>query len=210
MLADSAYGKSKIRLVQVRRGSDRHALCDLTIAIRFEGEYDASYAAGDNSDVLPTDTMKNTVYALAARGPVGDPEAFGLRLAHHFIDRNPRLRQVRIDLTEHLWRSIEIGGRPHGQAFMQRGPDARTAVVKASRDRMRVSAGISKLHDSEVVAFGICRIPARRVHHAAGDDGFDLLATSLTATWKYEDVDADFGPRVARRSSDAARGLCRA
>ena len=62
-----AYGKSQIRLVQVLRGGDRHTLDDLTVAIRFEGDFDASYSAGDNSDVLPTDTMKNTVYALAAR-----------------------------------------------------------------------------------------------------------------------------------------------
>ena len=48
-----------------------------TVAIRFEGDYDESYTEGDNSDVLPTDTMKNTVYALAARQPVVEPEAFG-------------------------------------------------------------------------------------------------------------------------------------
>ena len=52
-----------------RRG-DRHDLRDLTVAIRFEGDYDESYTDGDNSDVLPTDTMKNTVYALAAQQPV--------------------------------------------------------------------------------------------------------------------------------------------
>ena len=70
MLADTAYGKSRIRLVQVTRRGDRHELRDLTVAVRFEGDYDESYTAGDNSDVLPTDTMKNTVYALAAREPV--------------------------------------------------------------------------------------------------------------------------------------------
>ena len=145
MLVDAAYGKSKIRLVQVRRGGNRHTLRDLTVGVRFEGDYEASYADGDNRDVLPTDTMKNTVYALAAREPVTDPEAFGLRLALHFLDRNPRLRRVRIDLVEHPWRSIEIGGRPHGQSFMRRGPDVRTATIKASRDRISVSAGIRRL-----------------------------------------------------------------
>ena len=77
MLAETAYGKSSVRLVQVSRHGDRHDLKDLTVAIRFEGEYDASYTDGDNRDVLPTDTMKNTVYALAARQPVEEPEAFG-------------------------------------------------------------------------------------------------------------------------------------
>ena len=194
MLADSAYGKSKIRLVQVRRGGDRHSLCDLTVAIRFQGDYDTSYTSGDNSHVLPTDTMKNTVYALAAREPVSDPEAFGLRLASHFLDRNPRLRQVRLDLTEHLWRSIEIGGRPHGQAFMQRGPEARTAVIKASRDRMRVGAGIRKLmilKSSHSAFAGFSRDEFTTLPETHDR----LLATSLTSTWKYENVDTEFGSR---------------
>ena len=93
-LSQTSYGKSRIRLVQVSRRGDRHELRDLTVAIAFEGDYDTSYTDGDNRDVLPTDTMKNTVYALAARDGVGEPEAFGLLLGRHFIDRNPRLARV--------------------------------------------------------------------------------------------------------------------
>ena len=96
MLADSAYGKAKVRLVQVLRHGDRHDVRDLTVAIRFKGDYEESYTEGDNSAVLPTDTMKNTVYALAARHQVKEPEEFGLALARHFIDRNPRLHEVRV------------------------------------------------------------------------------------------------------------------
>ena len=66
-LSETSYGKSRIRLVRVTRHGDRHELRDFTVAVAFEGRYDTSYIAGDNADVLPTDTMKNTVYALAAR-----------------------------------------------------------------------------------------------------------------------------------------------
>ena len=66
--------------MQVRRRGDRDDLRDLSVAVRFEGDYDASYIDGDNRDVLPTDTMKNTVYALAARSPVQDPEPFAIQL----------------------------------------------------------------------------------------------------------------------------------
>src|SRR5918999_4875450 len=102
--AENNYGKQGVRLVTVRRRPDRHELQDVTVGIRFEGDFTAAYADGDNSGVLPTDTMKNTVYALAGREPVREPEAFGLALARHFLERNPRLRRVRIDLTDHLWR----------------------------------------------------------------------------------------------------------
>ena len=47
------------------------------MAIGFGGPYDTSYTEGDNRDVLPTDTMKNTVYTLAARDGAAEPEAFG-------------------------------------------------------------------------------------------------------------------------------------
>src|SRR5262245_39365322 len=109
MLTNTAYGKSRVRVVRVTRRADRHDLTDLTLAVRFHGDYDASYTDGDNTAVLPTDTMKNTVYALAAKGPIESPESFGLMLARHFIDRNPRLQQVRIDLAEQGWGRISVG-----------------------------------------------------------------------------------------------------
>jgi urate oxidase len=108
-----------VRLVQVQRRPNWHDVRDLTVAIRFDGDYDRSYTEGDNSDVLPTDTMKNTVYALAARDGVAEPEAFGLLLARHFLERNARLIRVRIDLTEHLWNRIARGERDYGHAFVR-------------------------------------------------------------------------------------------
>src|SRR5438093_4627237 len=111
MLSHTAYGKSGIRLVKVTRRGDRHDLMDVTVAVRFEGDYDDSYTAGDNTGVLATDTMKNTVYALAARHDVSDPESFGLRLAEYFLERNARLRRVRVDLVGHRWSRMAPGGR---------------------------------------------------------------------------------------------------
>jgi urate oxidase len=87
-LSDTSYGKSRIRLVRVTRHGDRHEVRDCTVAVTFEGSYDRSYTDGDNTDVLPTDTMKNTVYALAAQHATKEPETFGALLARHFLERN--------------------------------------------------------------------------------------------------------------------------
>jgi urate oxidase len=192
MLVESAYGKSRIRLVQVRRRGTRHTLTDLTVAIRFEGDYASSYSDGDNADVLPTDTMKNTVYALAAREPVTDPEAFGLCLGRHFLDRNPRLSTVRIDLIDHAWRPIAVGGRDHGQAFMRRGPDGRTATVQCGRDKTMVGAGVADLvilKSSKSAFAGYARDEFTTLRETTDR----LLATSLTATWHYGDDELPFG-----------------
>jgi len=145
MLRATAYGKSRVRLVQLTRRNDRHELCDLTIAIRFQGRYDESYTAGDNSAVLPTDTMKNTVYALAAAERIRHAESFGLVLARHFLDRNPRLEHVRIDITEHAWSRIASGDRAYGQAFVRQGPDTRTATIDGDRRLLTVDAGVAAL-----------------------------------------------------------------
>ena len=192
MLADTAYGKSGVRLVQVTRAGDRHALRDLTVAVRFEGEYDESYVAGDNSDVLPTDTMKNTVYALAARGPLDEPESFGLHLAEHFLERNPKLQRVTIDLAEHLWGRIAADGYEHGHAFVREGPDDRTAQVRVDRREAQVRAGIAGL----VILKSAQSAFSNYLH-----DEFTtlletrdrILATSMTATWRY-DAGAAYGP----------------
>jgi urate oxidase len=191
MLRDTAYGKSRVRLVQLTRRTDRHELCDLTIAIRFQGDYDESYTAGDNSEVLPTDTMKNTVYALAATERVREAESFGLRLARHFLDRNPRLERVRIDLTEHAWGRIASGDREDGQAFVRRGPETRTARIEADRQGMTVDAGVSDLVILKSAHSAFAGFP-RDEYTTLPETHDRILATSLTATWRYRDLDVSF------------------
>ena len=192
MLAETAYGKSKVRLVKVSRHGDRHDLTDLTVAIRFEGDYAESYTDGDNSGVLPTDTMKNTVYALAAGADLGEPESFGLALARHFLDGNPRLHQVTIDISQQPWARILVGAREHGQAFLRRGPETRTGSVRASRTNAAVSAGIADLmilKSSRSAFAGF----ARDRYTTLAETSDRLLATSMTAAWSYDSGDVEFG-----------------
>jgi urate oxidase len=138
--------------------------------------------------------MKNTVYALAADQTLADPEPFGVRLAEHFIGRNDRLKNVRIDLTEHSWQPIAVGGRNHGQSFMRRGPETRTATVQGGRDRIKVGAGINDLMVLKSAGSAFAGFP--RDEFTTLQETHDrLLATSMTATWQYASVDTEFGPR---------------
>lgn len=192
MLVDTAYGKSGVRLVQVTRRGDRHGLRDLTLAVKFEGEYDASYVDGDNSDVLPTDTMKNTVYALAAGAPIEAPETFALLLADHFLERNPRLHRVTIDATEHIWGRIPAEGGEHGQAFVRQGPDTRTAQARVDRQEVQVRAGVAGLLVLKTAGSAFSGFP-RDEYTTLPETRDRLLATSLTATWRY-DAGTAYGP----------------
>ena len=192
MLAQSAYGKSRVRLVQVSRRPGHHDVRDLTLAIRFEGDYDAAYTDGDNAAVLPTDTMKNTVYALAAKEAVQQPEAFALLLAHHFLRHNVPLRRVRVDVTEHLWNRIARGEREYGDSFVRQGPEVRTAAVHAHRKRTIVGGGIADLVVLKTARSAFEGFP-RDPYTTLPETRDRLFATSLSTNWRYADADVDFG-----------------
>ena len=192
MLVQSAYGKSRVRLVQIARHGDRHDLSDFTVAIRFEGEYAESYTAGDNTGVLPTDTMKNTVYALAARHGIQEPEAFGLTMATHFLERNPRLTDVRVDISAQAWDRLRTGNDVDGHAFVGHGPDVRTASVGISRKRTIIAGGVRDLlilKSSRSAFAGFLKDELTTL--AETEDR--LLATSLTATWNYRTGNVEHG-----------------
>lgn len=190
-LSETSYGKSRIRLVAVTRHGDRHELRDFTVAVAFEGNYDTSYTHGDNRDVLPTDTMKNTVYALAARDGVGEPETFSQALGRHFIGRNPKLERVVIDVVDHGWSRIAIGDREHGRAFVRRGPELRTARAVTARTGVAVTAGVTDLVIMKTSHSAFAGFP-RDEFTTLPETRDRLLVTSLNATWIYGQNDLDF------------------
>src|SRR6266849_4619404 len=91
VLGQNNYGKSRVRIVKVTKHPDRHDLAEWDIAIQLQGDFLTAHTHGDNSKLLPTDTMKNTVYALAKGDPTADGESLGLKLAGHFLTNNPQV-----------------------------------------------------------------------------------------------------------------------
>src|SRR5205814_2206961 len=85
-----------------------HEIRELAVDIALEGAFDAAHTAGDNSLVLPTDTMKNTVYAKARELTLAAPEDFGTALAQHFLRASAAASSSRVTVTEHRsrrWRN---------------------------------------------------------------------------------------------------------
>ncbi|HEY4596641.1 MAG TPA: urate oxidase [Thermoanaerobaculia bacterium] len=187
-LAENAYGKQAVRLVTVRRLPDRHELKDVTVAIRFEGDFAAAYTDGDNRGVLPTDTMKNTVYALAADHPFDDIEDFGLLLTDHFLTHNPRAARVQVDLTEHPWEPFGADGT----AFRQPGSERRIAEVTRDREGARVVAGLENLVVMKTAKSAFEGFPRDR-YTTLPETADRLLATAVRATWRYSRPDVPFG-----------------
>lgn len=191
-VAENNYGKQAVRLVTVRRRPDCHELKDVTVGIRLEGAFTAAFAEGDNSGVLPTDTMKNTVYALAAQHPFEDIEDFGLALTDHFLQASERTARAHVELTEHLWERIDKDGQPHPHAFRQAGSERRIAVVTRDRNAARVLAGLEDLVVMKTAKSAFEGFPRDR-YTTLKETSDRLLATALRATWRYSRPYVAFG-----------------
>src|SRR5690242_13742094 len=145
-LVQNNYGKSRVRLMKVERHGEHHDLQNLNIKIALEGDFDEIHTVGDNSKCLPTDTMKNTVYALAAQTEqIEEIESFGLRLADHFLQNNPQVSGVAIDIIEHKYTRIPVGGQDHDHSFTKSGGEKRTTFIQASRNARSVESGLEDL-----------------------------------------------------------------
>src|SRR5687767_12977190 len=85
-LGFNQYGKAETHVVAVTREGSRHEIRDLTVSTSLRGDFAAAHLDGDQGNVLPTDTQKNTVFAFAREHGIGAIEEFALRLARHFRD----------------------------------------------------------------------------------------------------------------------------
>ncbi|MGH9361814.1 MAG: factor-independent urate hydroxylase [Thermoanaerobaculia bacterium] len=183
VLGDNAYGKQRVRLVKVERGTDRHVVRDLTVGVRLRGDFTAAHVAGDNSAVLPTDTMRNTVYALAAESPLGPIERFGARIAERLIRSGPEVAEAEVTLEERPWTRLEVDGAPHPHAFAA-AAERRTATVWRGRPGGWTAAGIAdlvllKTTDSAFSGFRRDDLTTLR------ETEDRILATRVAARWRY-------------------------
>jgi urate oxidase len=198
MLKTSNYGKSRVRLVKVERVGGEYRFREVTVHIQFTGDYGDCYVTGDNSRILPTDTMKNTVYALARKAPLGAIEEFGARLCEHFLTRNRHLHSVTVEMEEARW--TRLG--PHS---FQKGLEVRTAKVV---DGKRFEAGVRDLillNTTDSSFEGFIRDEFTTLKEASDR----ILGTAVEARWAYAAGTAGFDElweRVRKRLVDVFVG----
>jgi urate oxidase len=189
-LAANRYGKAAIRLVRVHRDPDGHRLRDLTVTIALEGDFAAAHTDGDNSLVIPTDTMKNTAYAFAKDHLGGSIEDYGRALAEHFLEFG-QVDRATVNIRGHHWRAIEVGGSPAPDAFVRGGEGTRVATVSAVRGETTVEAGVEDLVVMKTTRSSFSGFPRDRYTTLPETDD-RLMATRLTAIWRYGSPDLDF------------------
>ncbi len=197
-LGANRYGKSGIRVAKVSRDGDVHTFCDLTLDVWLRGNFAAAHVAGDNRAVLPTDTMRGTVYAFAAEHPTRPVEAFGLLLADHFLAAAPTADLAQVDVWEQGWDRLRLDGEPHGSAFTRGAGGVRTAAVTVEGGgAATVVAGMRDWYVLKTTrsAFSGFLVDEYTTLPETDDR---ILATAITARWRYPSTDVDFDGCFAR------------
>ncbi|MBW0090447.1 urate oxidase [Pseudonocardia sp. KRD-184] len=191
VLGTNQYGKAENRLVRIHRETDRHEIRDVTVSTALRGDFTAAHRHGDQSDVLPTDTQKNTCYAFAKSHGLGEIEDYALALARHFVDDVAPVRGARIAVDEFAWERVPVGGTGHDHAFVRTGSEVRTTVVTVDDDGAQVVSGLRDLvllksTGSEFAGFLVDEYTTLAPTHDR------IMSTSLVTTWTYTGTDVSW------------------
>jgi len=189
-LGPNRYGKGGIHVATVVRREDRHEFFDRIVDVRLEGDFADVHVAGDNAPVLPTDTMRGSVFALCKERPDEEAEAFALRYTAYLLEASAAATKAEAWVTERPWERVVIDGEPHPHAFTL-GAYRRTAHVIRDRSSATLFAGIEGL--SILKTTGSAFSGFLRDRYTTLSDAEDrILATQLRAEWRYAITDLDF------------------
>jgi urate oxidase len=205
VLGPNQYGKAENRVVRVYRDGPRHQIRDLNVSTSLRGDFADAHVTGDQKDVLPTDTQKNTAFAFAKEKGVGSIEDFALTLADHFIGQAPAVTGARIEIDEYAWDRIQVDGVGHDHSFVRAGSGVRTTVVNVDgRGPDRTTYVVSGIKDLVVL-----KSTGSEFHGFLKDEYTTLpettdriLATSLVARWRYDHTNVEWD-----KSYDAIKAL---
>ncbi|KAI1971806.1 hypothetical protein LOZ55_006068 [Ophidiomyces ophidiicola] len=131
MLSSSRYGKDNVKVCKVHRDakSGTHTVVEMTVSVLLEGDIETSYTAADNSVIVATDSIKNTIYILAKQHPVTPPELFAAIVGTHFIETYKHIHAAHVHIVTHRWTRMTVDGKPHPHSFSRDGTDVRITDV---------------------------------------------------------------------------------
>jgi urate oxidase len=197
-LGKNRYGKSRVRLSRITREGDRHLFNEWKVKVLLEGDFETSYTHADNSKVLPTDTMKNTVYYVARGSKAATIEGYAMELGDYLLTNHAQISGVSVEVDERAWERLVVDGAAEPTTFKLGGPELQT--VRAVRDQGRewsIQSGVDgltilKTTKSEFTGYIKDKLTTLK---PATDR---IFGTSATVAWDYTSAKTDFAPVRAK------------
>jgi urate oxidase len=194
-LSHNAYGKHAVRVSKIKRprqqaaSTEVHEFMEVAVDVELQGDFAATYSKGDNSQIVATDTIKNTVHALAKDDAMESIESFGIALAEHFLRQYGHVVLASIVLRERRW--TRLLDCPH--AFVGTDCETPTATIVRQRNaRNVVKAGIENLEIAKTTQSGFEGFHSDE-YRTLKDTSDRIMATELQTEWIFADqADIDF------------------
>jgi len=190
-LAENRYGKSRVRLMKVTRHPHGNDLREWTVQVLLQGDFDSAHTKGDNSKILPTDTMKNTVYSVARTSTATSMEAYAKELTDFLLARNPQVTSAAIRVESTLWKRLTFNSTPHPSAFMRGSDELQTThVERAQNEDFQIRSGLENLVILKTANSGFEGYIKDSLT-TLKETNDRLFGTAVTAKWHYTAHDFD-------------------
>ncbi|KAH8248517.1 hypothetical protein KR032_000151 [Drosophila birchii] len=105
-ITDHGYGKDAVKVLHVSRQGPVHTIQEFEVGTHLKLYSKKDYYQGNNSDIVATDSQKNTVYLLAKKYGVESPEKFALLLAKHFINKYSHVEEAHVHVVAYPWQRV--------------------------------------------------------------------------------------------------------
>jgi len=191
-LAENRYGKSRVRMVRVKRDHGQHHLHEWTVQVLLQGDFETCFRDGDNSKILPTDTMKNTVYSLARKSNAASIEEFASELIDFILGRNSQVTEAEISVSDTPWDHLVASAEAHPTTFVQASNERQTTRVCGKQNGSHsVESGLENLLIMKTAKSGFEGY-IRDSLTTLPPTSDRLLGTALKGTWIYSSEHRDF------------------
>ncbi|KAL9639587.1 MAG: hypothetical protein Q9204_001034 [Flavoplaca sp. TL-2023a] len=187
-LSAARYGKDNIRVYKVYRNNEAgtQEVIEMTVGVLLLGDIETSYTQADNSVVVATDTMKNTVYLLAKQHPVSPPELFGSIVASHFVETYKHIHSAQVKVIVHKWTRMTVDGKLHPHSFLRDGADTRNVEAVATEgkgvDVRSAIAGLLVLKSTGSAFHGFIRDEYATLPEVSDR----ILSTEVDCGWSWD------------------------
>lgn len=196
-LAYNSYGKSEVRVVKLIKHKTYHEFREVTVEVLLEGDFEVAHTKGDNRGVLPTDTVKNTIFILAKDHLTDTIEDFGLFVAEYFLNKNAQVSKVSVELYENHWTRIPIKNSKtkrttqHPHAYMGGTAEKSTCLIEHTADGTTVTSGIEDLCILKTTNSGFSKF-YKDDYTTLKDAADRIFSTRLACNWTYTSNKIDF------------------